>query len=117
MSIGSIYDQRIWQLKGQKKIKGSVVYMLRADDGPVKIGSTSYIYQRLSQIQMHNHHELELIRLIRGSKCAEDWLHNYFKESWMFGEWFRFHPDMLTVKVPKDQTTPLNSTVYKELLE
>lgn len=83
-----------------------IVYLLRADDGPVKIGTSlwSKAEGRFRDIQSCNHHELTLIRIMKGSYKAEKWFQDYFAEKGLFirGEWFNFHPDMMTLKIPKD---------------
>lgn len=73
------------------------------ENGPVKIGISWNVAWRLRDLQYRTARErLHLLRVIEGGRWTERWLH------WRFAalmvrrrEWFAFHPDMLTVEVPK----------------
>jgi hypothetical protein len=56
----------------------------------VKIGFTSNDPKlRLKELQTGNPHALQLLLVREGTMGQEAWLHNYFKELWIRGEWFR----------------------------
>lgn len=81
----------------------SIVYFIRAsDDGPVKIGVTRDLSQRLDTLQAMAHEPLVVIRSIHGSIRTERWLHREFADRRLHREWFRFHSDMLTVEPPSE---------------
>jgi hypothetical protein len=67
------------------------VYALRADNGLVKIGRTVDIEQRLKTLHTMLPYELELLHLLPSSSIdeLECYLHRYFREKRVKGEWFR----------------------------
>jgi hypothetical protein len=82
------------------------IYFLRAGlTGPVKIGCCGDIKTRIVFLQQGNHRPLMLLREIPGSPQKECWLHKYFHEQHLRGEWFTFHPDMMTVEPEDDHST------------
>lgn len=77
------------------------VYFIRAGkDGPIKIGVATDPAARLRDLQTAHHETLHLERVVDGERCAELWLHEHFSEYRLRGEWFRFHPSMLTILPP-----------------
>ena len=68
--------------------------------GPVKIGHTSYPERLLRRFQTHHWEQLRLIRTVEGYCEVERWLHWRFAYLRIRGEWFEFHPSMLTVEAP-----------------
>lgn len=74
------------------------IYMVQAaDSGAVKIGFTSedaYV-GRFTKMQVDNHEELTVLRLLQGGKGAEAMLHRIFAHLRIRGEWFAFHTAML----------------------
>lgn len=87
------------------------VYFIRAGlSGPVKIGVTADLERRLLDLQCGNHEELHVIRTEPGSGAVEAWLHQRFDGRLIRGEWFHFHPTMLTIAIPAPEAlveTPL----------
>lgn len=76
------------------------VYFIRAgENGPVKIGVAVDIPRRMAVMQSGNHLPLKLIREMDGSYMEESWLHRYFREAHVRGEWFEYRDAMLTVEV------------------
>ena len=86
---------------------GMAVYMIQAGiDGPVKIGKSTDVKSRHSMLQAAHPFELILIREIEGYGKVERWLHERFATCRLRGEWFSFHPDMLTVEPDIDEPAP-----------
>lgn len=74
------------------------VYFIRAgEDGPVKIGTTESVQDRLKLLQVGNHLPLRVIRMMEGGRKAEAALHRKFAEHHIRAEWFHFQPEMLIV--------------------
>lgn len=65
-----------------------VVYFIRAESGPIKIGIAIDPMARLAQIQQHNHEELELLAVEPGDRDRERYLHDRFAKIKIRGEWF-----------------------------
>lgn len=79
-----------------------MIYFLRHKSvGPVKIGYTGDLEARRYLLSRQYRVELRLIRVIpTRQRWAEIWLHKRFIALRVAGEWFQFHPDMLTVTIP-----------------
>ena len=79
------------------------VYFIQAGGkrSPVKIGFSSNVNGRLSQLDRYHHSECRIIREIPGARRTEMWLHKHFAHKHMRREWFRFAPEMLTVQPPE----------------
>lgn len=83
------------------------VYVLRAGDTDmVKIGWAIDVARRLDTLQTGHYEVLRVIRIIVTQEAGEKWLHQRFAEQRIRLEWFRFHPDMLTVEVPLFANSP-----------
>ena len=78
-----------------------MIYFIQAGpDGPVKIGWTTNLKRRTNALQTGAHVKLATIRTIDAPEWAEPWLHDQFAQHRAHGEWFTFHPDMLTIQPP-----------------
>lgn len=73
-------------------------YVIRAGDTEmVKLGwSDRNAEERCAALQTANALPLTVIREIKGDRWVERALHRRFKSARIKGEWFVFHPDMLT---------------------
>jgi hypothetical protein len=86
-----------------------VIYFLQSDrDGLVKIGRTKDLTSRLKSLGVATVAALRLIRSLDAPDWVETWLHQHFYARHSRGEWFHYHPEMLTV-VPPDVFDPSNS--------
>ena len=74
------------------------VYFIQAGgpEGAVKIGKANFVPSRCAQFQAVHYEQLKVIRVIVGGTKEERALHRRFVDLHIRGEWFRFHPDMLT---------------------
>lgn len=78
-------------------------YMIQAgEDGPVKIGKAADPERRRAGLQTAHYIPLNLLRVFPGSHRTEGWLHHAFASYRLYGEWFRFCRDMLTIAPPND---------------
>lgn len=77
------------------------VYLIQAastPEGPVKIGwADEAPLERLRALQTGFWEELKIIRLMDGPRALEGWLHQFFSEQRIRGEWFRFTEAMLYI--------------------
>lgn len=74
----------------------AVVYVLRAaNDGLVKIGTTTDLPSRLKNIRAMSGVPLEVLCVLPGDATVERQLHARFREHRAHGEWFRPAPDLL----------------------
>ncbi len=76
---------------------------LQGDDNPVKIGWTSNLESRLRHLNPGHPSGVKVIRTLDGKRWVESWLHGAFANSRRHGEWFNFHPDMLTIEPPSEK--------------
>ena len=78
------------------------IYMIRAGSTEMtKIGCSKNIPQRLKTMQPYHYEELYLLRTIEGGRSQERWLQHHFQDLHVSREWYRFHPEMMTVKLGK----------------
>jgi len=90
--------QEILAMEVEAGIKHVWTYIIRAGESDmVKIGITTDAIGRLASLQTAHPEKLKIIRLIRGN--GESALHHHFAKNRIRGEWFRFAPSMLTVRV------------------
>lgn len=68
----------------------------------VKIGKTICPLERLRMFQTQHPWDLVIIRLMEGDKEEEKFLHQKWGHLRTKGEWFQFHPDMLSDKTFPD---------------
>lgn len=72
------------------------VYMIRAgENGPVKIGCSDDVTNRLVKMQADNHERLAILRIFGGGEAEEAALHLRFADQRLHGEWFAFSRLML----------------------
>lgn len=86
----------------------SVVYFIQAGQhGPIKIGFTTRLEERLHDLQGGNPIQLRLLATIRGNASHEQLLHTQFQEHRVRGEWFRPTAQLLrliqTIKRMEDE--------------
>ena len=81
----------------------SVYFYHLKDSNKVKIGCSSNVLQRIKQLNTGIHEQCTLIRVIENCDFeAEKWLHKYFKDFRIKGEWFNYTEEMLTIKLPEN---------------
>ena len=94
------------------------VYFVRVGEGgPVKIGRASHPESRMGALQSMSCEKLILLRKFEtenDGRALERYLHFYFIDCWIRGEWFRFSPEMLTVQPPPG-SIPMRWATKKEL--
>ncbi len=64
------------------------VYLVRAADGPIKIGTATDPRSRLESLQTAHHEALELLAVIPGGYSLERLLHHHFAPNRIRGEWY-----------------------------
>ena len=82
--------------------KAHLIYFFQVLTTQVKIGIVrdfKCLRQRIVNLQIGNHQELYLVKLLYGAREHEKWLHNRYKNlnKHIQGEWFEFDEDMLTI--------------------
>ncbi len=80
-------------------IRKGFIYILRADNGLVKIGRTIDIQRRLNTFNSQLPYDLEVIKIIESDDCSnlELEFHNQFADKRVRGEWFALTPKDLEV--------------------
>jgi hypothetical protein len=100
-----------------------VYFIQMGEGGPVKIGSTINVEKRLATLQNANPEQLRVIRLVPGELWHERWMQGYFASVLIAREWFKFHPDMLTVEFTNDPyprevaAVPLQFNSFADLMD
>jgi len=81
------------------------VYFL-TDGCRVKIGTTTNLSRRIATLSGACGVRLKLLRVVEhAGPRVERWLHKKFKELRRHGEWFDWHPDMMTVQPPEEASS------------
>ena len=66
------------------------LYFIQIDPGPVKIGRTGNIKERISHIQCASPYDVELLATVTGGGKHERKIHRHLREVRIRGEWFRW---------------------------
>lgn len=94
------------------------VYIVRAGDTEnVKIGWAEDVDRRLVTLQSGCWLPLNVVRVVDHIRQAETWFHHRFAEFHINGEWFRFHPDMLTADPVAEAPKPVTREPYPQHVE
>jgi hypothetical protein len=82
---------------GARGGQGMAVYFIQVgEDGPIKIGISDGVADRLAALQTTLPYELRVVAVIpRGDRAMEQDLHLRFRSHWIRGEWFVPHPELL----------------------
>jgi len=79
------------------------LYFIQVASGPVKIGITGDLSERLKGIQIYNHERVTLIRSIpEATYKMEMAYHTHYADQHLHGEWFNFCPTMLDLELAYD---------------
>jgi len=86
-------------IQKHRSCKYAVVYFIRqsASSGTIKIGTTSSIHDRLSNLQTANSERLELMAITPGSRELERSLHEIFEPEHISGEWYHLSAEIAKV--------------------
>jgi hypothetical protein len=72
-----------------------VIYFIRKPDGPIKIGTTIRLSERLQQLALEYGEGLEVLGVAEGSFEVERGLHSRFRHLRLVGEWFEPGDDLI----------------------
>jgi hypothetical protein len=75
-------------LFGGSMIERMVYFIQMGENGPIKIGETKSIHERLEMLQVANPYRLRILWVYNGRKYGEAELHEKFKQYNIRGEWF-----------------------------
>lgn len=78
-----------------KRFKADVVYFIGAASGPVKIGFSGNVRNRLSKLQIGHPYRLRILAYIDGTKESEREYHHLFSDQRIRGEWYQRTPDII----------------------
>jgi hypothetical protein len=93
-------NRRKWSVKDRDLLKGeSFVYFIQEEGGtgPVKIGYTTFITDRIASLQTCHYRKLKIVALLPGSHHDEYVLHQRFQHTRLLGEWFEHTPELAGV--------------------
>jgi hypothetical protein len=70
----------------------ALVYIVQCEDefGPVKIGVSSNVPERIKALEAYNPYPLKLLALLSGGYLLEEALHRRFAQWRIRGEWFAY---------------------------
>jgi hypothetical protein len=72
-----------------------IVYFIGGRTGPIKIGFTTKVEERLQRLSSNSPVPLRVLASFTGSMADEGRLHDLFQASRIHGEWFQRSPDIL----------------------
>ena len=91
-----------------------MIYFIQAgENGPIKIGWTKDALSaeiRLKNLQVGNHENLEIMRVIGGRRSDEYWIQEMFKDLHINGEWYK--PSDTLIKFVKT-SNPIKSANWR----
>ncbi|MCW2405090.1 hypothetical protein M2336_001719 [Sphingobium sp. B1D7B] len=87
-------SRRIRMRRADTLLQGKV-YFIGGKSGPIKIGFTRDIEQRLQRIQMHSPVSVSVLHYFHGTPRDELILHRKFEHIRQHGEWFSRRDDLL----------------------
>lgn len=67
----------------------SWVYIVRADNGPLKVGVTTSVRSRVMAFQQSSPNRISLVSVVAAGKFLESRIKHRWRETRMWGEWFR----------------------------
>lgn len=77
-------------------VGSETIYFIRmGEDGPIKIGRTRDVQERLAGLQTANPYKLSILATIVAPTILELQIHAYFNEYRLEGEWFEPQPEVL----------------------
>lgn len=74
-----------------------VVYFVGGDEGPIKIGWTQNLRNRLPCIQNGSSVALRVLATQKAPKAKERWYHKQFASSRVLNEWFERTPQLMAL--------------------
>lgn len=95
------------------------VYIIRSGEkGPVKIGRGANAEARRRALQTAHPRPLVMLREIEGGRLVERWMHDRFSRLRLYGEWFRFEDEMLTIEPPPlvDPASAANASLASRII-
>jgi hypothetical protein len=90
-----------------------MIYFIGGDFDAVKIGYSKHgIGSRLIALQGANPYKLHVLAACEGNKEQEAYLHDYFAEDRLNGEWFKRSSelDQLIERINREGSSPLNDS-------
>jgi hypothetical protein len=77
-----------WKPYVPKKGAALLYFIQDGNDGPIKIGWTTNVRERISRLQMGNPRPLRVVAVILGGEEEESRWHNDYADQRLRGEWF-----------------------------
>jgi hypothetical protein len=74
---------------------GSICYFIGSEAGPVKIGYSGDVRERLRRLQHGSPYRLRVLATADGGAARERAYHWQFRSAWSHGEWFERTPKLL----------------------
>lgn len=75
--------------------------------GFVKIGTTSALKRRLSNMQIGAPWQTRVVGVVAGGRATEQFLHYVYREHSIGGEWFRLGPDLRQAIIDMGEAVPV----------
>ena len=69
-------------------IRKMIYFIQMGDDGPIKIGTTEHIHERMEKLQVANPYKLKILWVYNGRSYDEAGLHKKYDMYNIRGEWF-----------------------------
>ena len=65
-----------------------MIYFIQDETGPIKIGFSKNVKQRIYSYTTHNPRKIKVLAIIHGTKLEEKRLHNLFRNFCIRNEWY-----------------------------
>lgn len=99
--LRTLYEKEMWDMAYKMKEiyaearDTATCYFIGTGNGPVKIGVSGKVKNRLRELQSGSPYKLHILAEVEGGYVAERRYHKRFSEHRLEGEWFAPHPDIL----------------------
>lgn len=93
-AVANVIDLAI-QRETTKNPLARVYFVQDGESGPIKIGTSTNIKNRMYQLRANAKNDLVLLALIGGGRWVESLLHTLFSHIRIRGEWFHPAPELL----------------------
>lgn len=94
------------------------VYFFQSETGPIKIGFSQKVEERIRQLELATKEPLECLVTLDGDKRTEFFFHNKYRNCNIIGEWFRPEKEILDdIEVIKKEGVDFVPEEFKPVYE
>lgn len=112
-AIDCLFPELFWSLDMVPEDLYPVVYFIQVPSGPIKIGTSKNLKQRLAYLQVYTPEPISLLGVHVGSFVEERAAHERFAHLRLHGEWFESDPALLAYIAAGEQAAPVGAGMQR----